>query len=130
MDTAIPKLNAFKPTTKDGRELKQTLTAFYEDLKCEFTKMLNDMKEEFIATITAKDKKIEELSSEVTLLHGRIQKLEEKIDDQEAYERRDTLIFSGEKLPTSTPQENCATIVCKLLEENLNLKINASDISV
>lgn len=123
-------LNAYKPTTKDGRELKTTLSAAYEDIRKEFTKMFNEMRTEFLEINKTKDCKINDLQGEVNILKKRIIKLEDNIDEQEAYERRDTLIFSGDKLPTVAPHENCQNIVSKLLEENLNVKISASDISV
>lgn len=124
------KLNCFKPTTKDGRELKSTLTAFYEDLKYEFGKMFDEMKSEFVEICKAKDVEIKKLNDEVYSLRNRLIKLEDRIDDQEAYERRDTLIISGDKLPVATPNENCEQIVCKILEDNLSMKMSSSAISV
>ena len=124
------KLNAFKPSTKDGREMKETLTAFYEDLKSEFVRMMEVMKNEFMELYKVKDAQIDQLNGDVHVLQNRILKLEERLEDQEAYERRDTLIFSGDKIPTSNQNENCANLVCKLLQENLNLILSPSAISI
>ena len=123
-------LNSLKPTTKDGKEFKSTLLAFASDFKDEFTNMFTEMKSDFLQVCRAKDAKIEQLEGEVSSLKTKLYKLEEKIDDQEAYERRDTIIISGEKVPIVTPNENCTEMVCKLMEENLNLSVNAADISV
>ena len=57
-----------------------------------------------------------------------ISKLEEKIEDAEAYERRDTLVFSGAGIPTAVVGENSSQMLCDLIEEKLKIKISKSDI--
>ena len=52
------------------------------------------------------------------------------MDEQEAYERRDTKILSGKNIPTSLLNENCPTLVSSLLQNKLNLVMPASEISV
>ena len=76
-----------------------------------------------------KTAQIEALTNEVTCLKKKINKLEEKTDDAEAYERKDVLVFSGEGIPSVEIGENCTALVCDLTEKQLKLKINNSDIS-
>lgn len=55
--------------------------------------------------------------------------MEEKIDDADAYERRDTVIVSGKAVPTVTDGESCLQIVSDLLKNELKLIVPATDIS-
>ena len=123
-------LNSLKPSTKDGREIKSALLAFVEDFKAQFNDMFVEMKNEFLEITRSKDNRIQELEDEVTLLKNQLSKFEEKIEDQDAYERRDTLIISGDNVPVVTPNENCSQLVTELMRDNLNLTLNASEISV
>ena len=56
------------------------------------TKDLSDL-------LKAKDQKIEMMEQEIINMKHTVHKLEEGINDTDAYERRDTLIFSGESVP-------------------------------
>ena len=58
----------------------------------------------------------------------RVANLESKIEDQEAYSRRDCCVFSG-NLPEESTSENCVEIVKKLAREAFNTEILDSDIS-
>ena len=42
--------------------------------------------------LTAKDKNLKEMSDEILVLRKRVVELEDKIEDNESYERRDTVI--------------------------------------
>ena len=64
------------------------------------------MKKEFIEQLQEKTERIETLTSEVAQLKEKVNSLEAKVDDAEAYERRDTLVFSGEGIPPVEPGEN------------------------
>ena len=92
--------------------------------------MFQSFKEEIIDKIDKKDEKISQLEEEVNVLNRRLQNLEEKMDDQDAYERRDTLILSGKKIPATTPDENCPELVTKLINENLGVVLKTTEISV
>ena len=63
-----------------------------------------------------------------TLKHG-LRKLEDQLDDNDSYERRDTVILSGQKLPVQTLNESTQNLVCRLIKDNLDVNINAEDIS-
>ena len=75
------------------------------------------------------DAKIERMEKEMATLKHDLRKLEDKIEDNDSYERHDTVILSGHELPTQTPNENTRNLVCSLIKYNLDVKINAEDIS-
>ena len=117
-------------TSKDGKSLIPALVNFMEGFQTKITDVITEIKEEFMAICNSKDEEISALRSELKSVKKDCEKLSEKIEENEAYERRDTLIFSGKKLPVVQNDENCANLVCGLLSENLNLVLSASDISV
>jgi hypothetical protein len=77
-----------------------------------------------------KDERIARLEEQVSGLKGSVVKLEERIDDADAYERRDTLLFSGDDIPTVSEGENCGQIVCNVVKEKLKLNFQTDILSV
>ena len=55
--------------------------------------------------------------------------MEEKIDDADAYERSDTIILSGNDVPSATQGEIVSDIVCDLVRKRLKLEMDVTDIS-
>ena len=94
-------------------------------VQLEFDKMKTD----FTALINKKDEEIQVLKTEVSTLKKEVTKLECLIDDSDAYERRDTLIFSGPAVPSGSQGENCSEIVQKIAKDKLNCIISPTDIS-
>ena len=91
---------------------------------------IEKIKQEFLHQINEKNLLNDSLKKEVTKLNDKVNKLEEKVDETEAYERRDSLIFSGDAIPPFTVGENCSAIVCGLLSAKLKLNIRQTDISM
>ena len=73
--------------------------------------------------------KIHSLEEENKNLKETINRLEDKIDDGEAYERRDCLVLSGEALPCAEAGENTVAVAVDTIKNKLKLNISASDIS-
>ena len=91
---------------------------------------LDDFKSEMRSLLREKEEKVTRLKlSEVSDWRVKVLKLEVKLDDTDAYERRDTIVFSGEGIPENTQGENCSAIVCDLLRDKLNLNVSNSDLS-
>ena len=84
---------------------------------------------DFLAKLDEKNREIASLSEEVSFLRGRVSQLEEKIDEGDAYERRDTLIISGQGLPAVTEGENTTEIACNLIKNKLKINLIPTDIS-
>ena len=91
---------------------------------------LSSISNDFKCKMDAKDAKIEGLEATIVDLKRKVVALENKIDDTEAYERRDTLIFSGGDLPPVTEGENTAQIVTTIVKEKLKVVLDNSNISV
>ena len=79
--------------------------------------------------IERKDEKVRVLEEKVDVLEGQVRNLEELIDANSQYERRDTFTISGECLPETTPNENCKSIVTKLFRDHLNLNVDSAEMS-
>lgn len=90
---------------------------------------INSMKSEFLEQLHTKNNQIEGLVKEVEMLRGRVGKLEERVEDAEAYERRDTLVMSGKSVPPVVAGENCVSLVCNMMKNTINLNVLPSDIS-
>ena len=93
----------------------------------------SSMKEEIAslnATLSDKCKQIEDLSSEVSTLKKKVSKLENALDDEDAYVRRETIIFNGSAIPPSQSGEICNNEIRKVIKEKLKIELLASDISV
>ena len=108
----------FDLTTLSG-ESKKIVDAVNSKLE----EKIESLREEFRMTLEAKTSQINNLESEVSNLKNRIDKLEERIDDGDAYERRDTLVFSGEGVPAATSEENPVAVVCGLVREKLKISL-------
>ena len=70
------------------------------------------------------------MSDEIFVLRKGVVELEDKIEDNESYERRDTVIVSGDGIPAVTDNEDSSKIVTQLIKDKINLIVNPADISV
>ena len=114
----------------DGKSIVPAIIQTLQVMQTQFTNLVNGMKTSFEEVCRLKDEEFSKLSSEVTSLKEQIVKLEEKIDENDQYERRDTLIISGPNLPLVTADENCAEIVRKIAQDKLQYILAPTDISV
>ena len=55
--------------------------------------------------------------------------MQDIIDENEAYERRESLNFSGSSIPASSSGEICVNLVKDLIAERLSLNISASTLN-
>ena len=94
------------------------------------TAQFNELREEFKTMFEAKSAEVSKLKSEVDTLKKKVSKLEEKAEDSEAYERRDTVVLSGQVLPTATRDENCIHLASQLIKDQLNMNLSPHEISV
>ena len=113
-------LTDLQPVSKFDKALIPALVSVFKDFEGKFSAMFSELKENLVSV----------LSSEVTSLKKKVAILEEKIDDQEAYERRDTIVLSGKSLPPVGPDENTITTACKLFQEKLRIVVDPTEISV
>ena len=70
------------------------------------------------------------MKEEIATLRKKVLDLEEKIDDNEAYERRDTVIFSGTDIPTAQEAEDTVKVITTLVKDKIGVVMKKDDISV
>ena len=83
----------------------------------------------FDGILGEKDERVKILEDKVDVLQNQVKTLEETIDSNSQYERRDTFIVSGQSLPVVTPNENCKSVVQELFRNHLNLNLDTSEIN-
>ena len=123
-------LSGLPVTTKDAKALVPVLIQLFKDSEIRHEEMLNKLKSDFLAAVHEKDAKILSLDQEVSFLRNQVSKLEERIEENDQYERRDTLVLSGSSLPAAIPNENCENVVRTAIKNNSNIELSAGDISV
>ena len=116
----------YKMNAIDMDDLSNDAKTIIAYVQFEFDKM----KTELTATVNSKNLEIENLKGEVKSLNDKVAKLENLVDESDAYERRDTLIFSGSAVPEATTNENCGAIIQDLVKNELNYVISPNDISI
>ena len=131
-DPIFCELNSLKPTIAKTLQpivpaLVQLFSSLQSKLISEFKTLLDNtvdsMKRECLSVCRDKDQTIETLKKQVF-------QLEEKLEDTEAYERRDTVILSG-SVPSLVSNEETSKVVVDLVKTKFpNIEIARSDISV
>ena len=91
---------------------------------------IESMRQDFFAILAKKDEEIATLKESVQELRAVVSKLRNEVDEGEAYERRDTLILSGDDLPPCETGEVTANICCDLIKEKIKVNLIPSDISI
>lgn len=135
--------------SEEGKTLLDFLTSKFDEIKDEFGEMIRECKNmvskvqresqdlgerlaslhhDMMIDIKKKDDKIGHLQKEVDFLRSRVTRLEERVEDEDAYERRDCLVFSGEAVPIVETGENCNNKISTLLK-TINVSISNQDIS-
>ena len=115
--STLPDLSS--ELSEEGKLIVQLITDHIDILKSEFTEKIKE-----------RDKEIAVVKSELNSVRTRLAQLEERHDDAEAYERRDTLIISVDAVQEASQGENCTAIVSNMIWENVRMNISAGDISV
>ena len=101
---------------------------------------MEDMKNEMLAMkdkLKAKDEQIDSLKSDIVnlkkdaeLRNNRIEKLQNALDDEDAYVRRETIIFQGTAIPPAVNGEICNNVIREVIKDKLKIQLQPSDISV
>ena len=99
----------------------------------EMTKVKNrsmDKESSFSALIQEKNNEVPSLEERVKSLEDKVEALQDSINENEAYERRDSLTLSVSSNPASLSAEICINLFKTIEANKLSLNISASDISV
>ena len=123
-------LSDLQPTSKDCKALIPTLVQLFQTMQFNIDQQFTKFREDIFKVLQEKDDQISGLRTEVNTLKKAVNKLEGQLDDNDAYERRDTLIFSGSTLPAAQDGEDCAQLLRKNLKDKLKFIIPQDGISV
>ena len=116
-------------TSKDSKVLVPALITFLQNFERKFEQMFNEIKEDFQSKLNESNSKVKSLEEEVSVLNGKVKEMERLVDDADAYQRRDTLIFSGSAIPEVTSMENCTTLLQDTLRTRLNFNLPTNEIN-
>ena len=102
--------------------------------KIDSSKLTSETKEIFSVlldffenVIKVKDETIACFETKVSKLQNQVEVLESKLDKNDQYNRRETIVFSG-GIPDETPNENCTEKIIRMLEEKVEMKVHPNDI--
>ena len=123
-------LSNLTTTSKDGKNMVPAILSVFKSFEDKFLNNFDQLRSDFLQISKDQDNKINDLSQEINKMKRRIDTLEESIDNDNAYERRDTLVLSGNAIPLGNKDENSAAIVCKVVKDHLNIVVNPQDLSV
>ena len=115
------------PLIKAFTDMKNEIIS---SLSEKFDDAISKMQEECLAVCNAKDEKISLLEDKCKTLQDKVTALEDRFDDEDAYIRRDSLIFSGDALQEHNQNQNCVEVVQKLLKDVLHIELKKEEISV
>ena len=94
----------------------------FDNMKLDITKLEK--------LITEQNVKMDLISAENSSLREKVAALENSLDDEDAYVRRETIIFNGTAIPASTQGEICNNVIRAVIKNKLKIDIQESDISV
>ena len=117
-------LTGYQPKSVDGKFLVPDILCLFKSFQYKFETIFDEIRTELLSISKKQRKKIENLEVENIVLHNFFFKFEDKIDNNYAYERRDTIILSGKSAPPIGRDENCALLPCKLIKDTLNYVIS------
>ena len=82
----------------------------------------------FDSIIKKKDDTIASFQTQITTLEDKVEFLQLNLDECDQYNRRETIVFSG-NIPAETPNENCTNHILNMLEGETGMKIEPHEIS-
>ena len=117
-------------SSKDGKAIVPAVLSLFQSYHEKLDTMFSSLKNDFVLLLKKKDEEIVELKNSMTVLQRKVVVLEDRIEHNDSYERRDTLVFSGKSVPVKLNPESSSEIICNLLKNFLNMEINPLEISV
>lgn len=121
-----------KPISNDGKNIIAPFLELFSAFLSHLDEKFDEHQQSMATTCRAKDEKIEELEAVVTSQRSIISKLEDKLEDQCQYSRRESLVFSGQNVPAAVENEDCIKIACDLVTSKIdpNIQVTPNEISI
>ena len=85
---------------------------------------VDSLRKDIQSGFNERDEKIVSASNKIENLEKQLREFQLAADEQDAYIRRDSLIFSGNSIPVFTEGEDCTQIVRKIIREKLKLNLD------
>ena len=132
LQSKIEDIQGYKPTSNDGKNMFLPFIKLFQDFLINIEEKFDDFKKVVIETTAQKNQEISLLKADVTAKIQQISKLETKLDEQDQYVRRESVVFSGVSVPAWKQAENCVDIISKLVTDKLGAEISITpkDVSV
>ena len=125
------ELESITLKSTDGKAIVPAVLTLFQRYHEKINEMFSSRTTDFTKLVQEKNAEIFELKNSITTLSKQIVTLEERIKENDIYERRDTLVFSGSKLPVRNVSENTSDIITNLVKTHLNFhEFSPSEISV
>ena len=125
-------IDALKCEVEDLRSLKREMIDSMNSLKVEVNE-LRSMKSEMVemkALLAERNLIVSNLEEELANVKNKCKKMENLIDDEDAYVRRESLIFSGSMVTNADKNENCSTFIRDKIKDKMRIILKPEDISV
>ena len=115
----VPDLEQFSNDLgTEGKAIVLIMRKYFMQLEDKFNEILNK-----------KTSEIEDLHGQVGFLRKEVSRLTDLVDESDAFERKNSLIISGESIPISQKGENCSNLVVDVLKDNLKLVVDMNEIN-
>ena len=129
-EEVVKKVDAATLTTEVKNIFKvmidcmKTLASERDSKVAELENELRNERVEHEAKINSMESTIQSYKSDNDNLRSQISKINNAHDELEAYGRRESLIFSGDKIKEFEPNENCVTLAKNLINDVLKVPID------
>ena len=108
------------------KALEKSISIQIKNITDHYDAQLN-LKEREICSLS---EKVDKLETDNKALLDRVSSLEHDLDETAQYQRRDTLIFSGNILPEEVAEEDTTQIIVNTVASHLKIPFSVADISV
>ena len=124
-------------TPSEISALSNDSKALYKALEKSIAIHIKSITDHYDALLSQKDHQIQCLTEKVGVLESsntnlvkKLSQLETELDETAQYQRRDTLIFSGNVVPIEGADENSAQVIADAVASHLKVPFSTADISI
>ena len=131
MSEAIQALSTLQPTTKDAKSLVAVLKDLFRNFEYKFDQKFDNVKEEFVNMLSEWNEVVAKFGTGVVTLQDRNSKLEERMECNDSYECRDTLVISVSIIQHEVTPKKCRySAGNQLIQELLQVLLQPTEISI
>ena len=118
--STLETLRTDKANSQDGKFLVPAILNVFKELKSNLDDCFDGLQSQLLDVIKQQEAQIAKLTTDNKELCRRLERLDEKVDSDDAYERKDSLILSGPEIPPypSNGNEDTKKSLLTCLETN------------